>query len=139
MAADLHIHVQTPEVTDEVLARFFGNTLGSKHFNPRPYSQTSDKPYEIVARSPNIWIGEVSWLKAALLGDGDGERFVPGPIQVVQQAIGEDLPVIDDDLIAKIGAAFDVPNTTSYSLAKKIDVWRFLETHRGKRVFTVSW
>jgi len=65
--------------------------------------------------------------------------FVPGTVQQVFDAIGENLPVIDDILISKIGVAFDAGNGTSYSLANREEVLSFLEQHRGKKVFTVSW
>ncbi|MFA5132481.1 MAG: hypothetical protein WC444_04150 [Candidatus Paceibacterota bacterium] len=47
--------------------------------------------------------------------------------------------MIDDILISKIGVAFDAGNGTSYSLANREEVLSFLEQHRGKKVFTVSW
>ena len=134
MAADLYIHV-FEGVTEEELEEFFSNTFGSKHFNlNRP---RRDDIYLKVADTPQIWIGEVSWLKAMVFGDS--EEFIPNTVGAINRGIGEVLPVINDKLIAGIMGAFDLPNDTSYALAKPEDVRAFLEKHRGKRVFTVSW
>lgn len=137
MAADLHIHV-FEGVTEQDLADFNSNTLGSKYFNPRSVAEKSnDTSYDKICETPQIWIGEVSWLKAALFEDS--ENFIPSTVMRISELIGEDLPVLDDELIAGILAAFDAPNDTSYSLANKNEVAAFLEQHKGKQVFTVSW
>lgn len=137
MAADLHIHI-FKGITEQDLADFNSNTFGSKYFNPRSvFEKSKDNSYDKMCETPQIWIGEVSWLKAALLEDS--ERFVPGTVMQISELIGEDLPVLDDELIAKILAAFDTPNATGYSLAAADEVAEFLEQHKGKQVFTVSW
>jgi hypothetical protein len=141
MAADLHIHV-FPEggLTEEDFANFFSHSLGSKWFNlgSRDYF---DKEVEAsrnkVMETENLWVGEVSWLKAALFGDED--TFVPGPVAQVNGIIGEDLPIIDDALIGRIREALRVANTTSYEVSREDEVVAFLELHKGKRAFTISW
>lgn len=150
MAADLYIHVLTDEVTEEVLARFFNSTMGSKWFQNQPYKEAElnwREDYKLVGGSPKIWVGEVSWLKAALFEDGDS--YIPSAVATVSDLIGEELPIVDDDLIAGVRQAFDLPNNTAkeggvmsgqgYHLAKADEVVAFLEQHKGKRVFTVSW
>jgi hypothetical protein len=137
MAADLHIHV-FEGITERHLALLFENSLGSKYFNPRARGERSTATYEAVANTPNIWIGEVSWLKAMLLQDGE-TTYVPAPVQTIAGLIDEELPTLDDKLIADILAALDLPNTTQYKLAKREAVAKFLLQHKGKRVFTVSW
>jgi hypothetical protein len=135
MAADMHIHVLKEPFTEADLASFMSNVLGSKYFNPRPganldlFSKCSD--------TPNVWVGEVSWLKANLADDAD--TFIPGPVQKVHDLIGEDLPVIDDALIAKVREAFNDENKTTYNVAPPAKVLEFLEQHKGEKVFTVSW
>ena len=60
-------------------------------------------------------------------------------MQLVQEAVGEDLPALDDELERKILAAFEAKNETGYSLATVDEVRAFLTAHKGKRLFTVSW
>lgn len=137
MGADLHIHVLPADgsVTEEHIALGNQHVLGSKHFDLfQPNSNHPDRwKY---ASTESVWIGSVSWLKAAFFDDS--ERFVPSTVQIVSDAVGEDLPVIDDELIAKIGAAWDTENTTSYSIAKREEVVSWLEAHRGLKAYTVS-
>lgn len=90
-----------------------------------------------ISNTPNIWVGEVSWLKAALFKDGD--TFIPSPIQKIYDLIGEDLPVIDDKFIADAKQALSVKNSTKYSLSNTKDIIDFLKQHKGMRCFTVSW
>lgn len=143
MSADLHIHVYEGLEEDD-LPQFCRNTMGSKRFGggfgfaglrsgPLP-----EAIYDRIGATPQIWIGEVSWLKAALVEDGD-ETFIPSTVQVVHDAIGEDLPVLDGDLYEKIVTAFSEENRTGYRLAELEDVKTFLREHMGKRLFTVSW
>lgn len=141
MAADLEIHVLVAPCTEEHLARFFSSHLGSKYFNWNRRSakekELESEAYEVVANTPSVWVGEVSWLKAALTDDPD--TFIPGPVVVIQDIIGEDLPIIDDALINQICAAFKQENTTGYDVSEGNGVRDFLEKYRGERVFTVSW
>jgi hypothetical protein len=161
MAADLHIHVRTPELTDEILRCFFASTIGDgKWCIPFPDDDEKDLsnfwaqrdelerncpqddfehgtgPYFLVANSPNIWIGEVSWLKAGLFEDG--ERFIPSLVEQVFVLV-EEHQFITDDFIKKIKESFNLDNKTAYKLAKMEDVMAFLELHKGKEIFTVSW
>jgi hypothetical protein len=208
VAADLHIHVMTDDMTEEDLACFFSNTLGSKwgpQMLPDNFDDLDDEAkktawrgfnggtvfenhcemngkwwqlskeereaeasrwgmstkfrdenpenlphfsqcihWSRIANSPNIWIGEVSWLKAQLF-DKPGQ-FIPEPVGHISDAIDEDMPVIDDDLIELIMEAFTLPNSTGHGDFKVFEVTdrgekvrEFLEEHRGKRCFTVSW
>lgn len=140
MAADLSIHV-LEGVTEDDLSVFFSHTLGSKHcklFEKFPEQAAQDKAWSAVSESPSVWVGEVSWLKADLLDAK--EEFVPDIVGQVHEIIGENLPEIDDALIGKIhGAFFKSKPHTLYKVAEKEYVMKFLEEHRGKRVFTVSW
>lgn len=147
MAADLHIHAADESITEAHMAAMFSNLMGSKWFNPKSIGELEGRTEEEKRRGlqlhqetvacPSIWIGEVSWLKAGLLDDPD--TFVPAPVQAIADLIGEELPVIDDELISKIMAALDLPNATDYLLANPAEVRTFLEEHRGKRAFTISW
>lgn len=123
MAADLHIHVVTEGAEGE-------DGVVSAPAYPDQWDPSS------VARSPNVWVGEVSWLKADLFGSED---YVPAPVQAVFDLIGDELPVVDDALIEGVVRAMGLPNATRYSLAEVDEVRAFLEAHRGLRAFTVSW
>ena len=136
MAADLHIHI-FEGITEKDLAGFFANTWGSKYFNLGRGSSWDDPSRRKVGNTPQIWVGEVSWLKAALFEDS--ESFIPDPVGAISELVGEDLPVIDDSFIVKIKEAMAIPNETGYSLANAEEIVVFLEEHKGKRVFTISW
>lgn len=140
MSADLHIYILQDKFTERDVADFFAGTFGSKHFDfaASLFQQHfgGGKNWDLIDDAPNVWIGEVSWLKAMVFDDR--ERFVPNTVQAVSDIIGEDLPVIDDALIARVREAFSLDNGTDFDLANVDDVCKFLETHRGKRAFTVS-
>lgn len=150
MAADLHIHVFAEgELTEENFRAYFSNTLGSKWFNPLSCGMANAVEHlrRPVGDAPSVWVGEVSWLKAALLGDD--ESYIPEAVEAVNSIIGEDLPVVDDEMIEKIRAALCLSNRTTrpggvhggagYGVSEPRDVCAFLEQHRGKRAFTISW
>ncbi len=135
MSADLHIHV-LEGVTEDDVAMMNSNVMGSKHFR----WDAPQKPLDLftkISDTPNVWIGEVSWLKAALFEDPD--TFVPDPVDKVSEIVGEDLPVIDEDIIDQITAALRLPNNTRYSIADPGEVRAFLEQHKGKKIFVISW
>jgi len=139
MSADMHIHI-FEGIEEKDLKIFFSNTIGSKYCLPigvKVSDEAWEKAYEKIANTPNIWIGEVSWLKAGLTSNP--EKYVPAPIQKISDIIGEDLPKIDDELIQKVENALRLKNTTSYQVANPKDVVKFLKKHKGKKVFTVSW
>lgn len=146
MAADLHIHV-FEGCTEEDLAHFFANSVGSKWFagfgvgsdrqNCYKNNCESTGPCNRVTSTPSIWIGEVSWLKAALFDDP--ETFVPGPVAQIADLIREDLPVLTEELKEKILSALKTENKTGYSISEEAPVKEFLEKQIGKKLFTISW
>ena len=94
-------------------------------------------------RTPSVWVGEVSWLKASIFED-EAATFIPGPVQAISDLIGEDLPILTPELREKILDALHGPNTTTYAVAdaasaKYAEVVAFLDKHMGERLFTVSW
>lgn len=140
----MHIHVYEG-ITENDLSDFFWNSMGSKYFGGglgiiaarRAGEGKFDAAYKKISDTPNIWIGEVSWLKAGLFNNE--ETYVPGPVSIIKDLIGENLPTIDEELIDKIEAALNAKNTTDYSVAKPDEVVGFLLQHKGKKCFTVSW
>ena len=144
MSADLHIHI-LKDVTEQDVREF-----------EEPFVMTADNGgeednredlYIIIENTPNIWIGEVSWLKADLFDDP--ETFIPDTVQKISDLIGDDFPTLDENLLNQIEDAFDLPNKTvkkdgvwsgkGYRIAKKKDVIGFLKQYIGYKLFTVSW
>lgn len=146
MSADLHIHVMVG-ITEEDLAIFFQDTMGSKYCIERTpsadveYDEAKEIEEDAVHRkvigTPAVWVGEVSWLKAWLTDDK--KTFIPGTIARIEEIIGEKRPVINDKFIDRIMKAFSLKNKTTYKLAKPQLIKTFLQRYRGKRVFTISY
>lgn len=135
MAADLHIHVRSKGLTDEMLRVFNGTWIcGGPDDNSDEMEPARD---EVFRRCPAVWVGEVSWIKAWLFEDDD--TFIPGPIEKIQALIGDaGDKVIDEALIDAVREAFGVPNDTGYPLAIADDVCAFLSAHKGEKAFCVS-
>ena len=144
MSADLHIRI-LKDVTENDVREF-----------DEPFIMTADNGgaedrrnelYSKIGNTPCVWIGEVSWLKAMLFEDS--ETFIPDTVQKISDLIGDDFPVLDENLLNQIEGAFDLPNKTvkkdgvwssnGYSIAKKKDVIEFLKQYIGYKLFTVSW
>ena len=139
MAADLHIHCLTEQYTQEHYKASCANSLGSKYFNPQRERQPNPfASLEPAEHAPQIWIGEVSWLKAELFDEGS-EAFIPDTVGTIADLIGEDFPTLNGELRDRILAAFDLRNTTGYQLAKKAEVETWLNEHLGKQLVTISW
>lgn len=146
MSADLHIHAMTDEMTIDDLKCFFSKNLGSKYFSgffsdgPCRENKLADcSHWQKIIKSPQIWIGEVSWLKQALMGERDGE-YVPDAVQAVHDLIGEDLPVLDANLRAKIlKAAIPKEPHPFYQTTKSEELPLWLKENEGRTLFTVSW
>ena len=149
MAADMHIHVLPNEVNSDFFKRFNSNCLGSKWFgwvSNKEYSKHFGEDSDLIWDCPNVWVGEVSWLKDAFFED---DSYIPNTVEAIFDIIGEDLPILDDVMIEKIRDAFNLPNRSiknggvyegkGYALADVDKVVAFLNQHKGKRVFTVSW
>lgn len=148
MAADLSIHAyEHGSVREEVFEAFFANSLGHK-YGPKITQlglqmkvQEMDwmEACKIVSNIPKVWVGEVSWLKAALFEDGN-ETFVPAPVQAVSSLFGDDHKLIDDTFIAQLEACFiTTVNQTSYDVTRWPEVEKFAIEHKGHLGFTVSW
>jgi len=135
MSADLHIHV-LEGCTEEDLSNFFACTIGTKYFDEE-LPDCDLVVWERVVNTPNIWVGERSYPTPAVFNDAT--RFGPAYVQVVEDAIGEDLPVVDDALIWKIRKAMAAVHKTPCEAASTAKVVKFLKRHRGKRVFAVLW
>ena len=137
MAADLHIHIADNKIEKDVIESFKRYVWSSEKGNIDEKGNILIYDERKVDSTPNVWIGEVSWLKAGLLNDS--ETFIPSTVQAVYDVIANKLPVITDEFIEKIIKTFGLPNKTSYKLANSKDVKKFLEKHKGKKAYTISW
>jgi hypothetical protein len=140
MSADLHLHIfDERRIDTQTLERFFVRIFGSKHFGPmRISTEQWEEAMRRVSNTPQCWIGEVSWAKAMVFEEGE-ELFVPSPVRVVHDLVGEELPTLDDELVNKIIAALELENKTHFRVASVPTVLPFLKAHRGERVFCVTW
>lgn len=132
MSADFQIHILENCTKNDVVM-----------FHDSDYDENL---YDIIGSTPGVWIGEVSWLKAFLLGNNN--TYVPTTILKINELINDnklknkldcELLELTDELIGQIISCFDVANTTDYKLADVNDVKEFLNIHKGKQIFTVSW
>lgn len=139
MGADMSIHI-FKELTEDDLADFFDHTLGSKYFRGFHCKQDFNKwnkALDKIAKTPSIWIGGVSWLKASVFDDD--ETYVPDPVQKISELIGEDLPILDESLLNQIVDALQLENTTEYRINEPDKVKEFLNEHMGEKLFIVNW
>ena len=91
-----------------------------------------------VNRTEDVWVGEVSWLKAAFLEDS--KTFIPQPVLLVSELIPRGwLTTIDVELIDKVAEALMVENQTQYALSTGAEVINFLAHHKGRKAFNISW
>ncbi len=139
MSADLHIHI-LEGITIETLKRFQCNTLGTVFFDPslwQAHAKHSDEDHNAVEKTPSVWVGEVSWLKAAVFNDPDS--FIPNPIEAVAELFKQGVVDITDELIERVEKALERSNQTAYRIERKEPVVDFLKEHKGKKAFTISW
>ena len=144
MSADMVIHIEQG-LAEEDLQCFFKSTLGSKYFGGLLGSSyvCAEKDilcshWERVSNTPSVGVGEVSWLKAALL---ESDVYIPGPIEQINTLL-DDHPVLTAELVQQISDAFKSPNDSIYQLDSegvRERVVEFVEQYLGQRAFTISW
>lgn len=97
-----------------------------------------DLDMDVIYSTPDVWVGEVSWLKAGLTENGE-TKYIPNTISRVSEIVGYELPVLTQEMIDEIKKAFALENDTQYSLAPVDIVVDFLKQYVGKKVFMISW
>ena len=143
MSADLIIHLYTDgSITDEQFGVFFRDHLGSRwaRFCPKGVKWGDERhrdAWDAVLKTDYISVGGNSALKAMIFGDL--ATYVPGPVDVTFELIGEDHPFVTDELIAKFREKASADNLTSYSCSALSKIANDLENHKGKRAFLVNW
>lgn len=144
MGAQLCIHV-FKGLTERDFQVFFANTMGSKYFRGLGGGYTIaqhealgyDEILTKIMDTPSVGVGDWSPLKASIMEEGD--QYIPTPLEKIQEIVGEDLPVIDNEMIKKVGDALGLENKTHYDVSSDVPIISFLMKHRGEQVFTVSW
>lgn len=144
MAADLKIHIQTDEITEQHLQAFFANTMGSPYFNPGSASRDDEREArEAILEAPSIHVCEQSTLKAGLTDDRD--TYIPKLAESVTAHLGTRPSPIDDAVIADVKrVACWLDETDDESIypvdaTKAHEIVNFLQEHHGEQAFTVSW
>lgn len=135
MAADLCIHVLDGATEADVRDFFAGGNWDEA-------TKSWGAAHSRVSKTPSVWVGEVSYLRAALTGDAGSS--VPTVVLRVGQVIGDHLPVIDEEMIERVAEAWALPPNAAqavggYKVAERDKVLGFLRQHAGKRAFTVAW
>ena len=101
---------------------------------------TTSLYYKLGELCPNVWVSEVSFLKASLFGDDD---YIPGVVQVVQELIGEDFPVLNDELLQKLTDAINADYDPSYygqmHQNTKNEIIEWLNENKGSELFIIAW
>lgn len=144
MSAHLYIHIQTDEISNKKLKDIFQTYINSEFFD---YSTIKQRTYEnekknskLLQETPNIKVGPISNLKAAL--SKEQEKFIPGQLNVFQKRIGNEPTKINNRLIKNIKQ--DIKTSSNNSIYNNDELHiekslRFLEIYKGKKAFTVSW
>ena len=128
MSCDLDIHV-LDGTTEEDYKMASSNCLFSKYFDPiSTGNEAWDRHNEAVSRlrkTPRLCVGELD------SGPNDFEDCISLLV------VGEDFPVIDDELIRKVMSVYsEFHMGWRYGREK---MRRFLKKHRGKKVITFVW
>lgn len=140
MAADLHIHVgPMPIKPAENSVHFLLNGAYDIDFD----KHMVDSKAGIIE---DIWVGEVSWLKAALFEDGD-RNFIPPFVKVVSETFpsvysGKSIEITEElisGLMTKMGIAATLKDETQYDLGDPENILMWLTARKGKQAWTVSW
>ena len=153
MAADLYIHVYEPGSISQYAfnvhySHISGSpTCGKPEFEELPY-ETEQAITNPITKSPNVWIGENSTLKAMIFDD---DNFIPDIVMAITDLIDKwttlEHPIISDTFLKHIEAIFDQydkPHQPSegfipYQHTKREPVIEFLRTHMGEKCYTINW
>lgn len=140
MAADMHIHI-LEGVTEHQVKRFGSNVLGGPYCDCVSYTEHSEHFYNdciAIEQTPQVWVGEVSWLKAVVFDEG--KRYIPDPVGLVADEFEKGIVTITGKMIFRLERELPgTENTTQYKTAPPSKIVEFLKLHEGKKAFTVSW
>ncbi len=137
MSADLHIHIRKAELITSALL-FQDSDMMQQITNPLPM-ELRDRLFTAMSDDPNVHVGEVSWLKAALSEDTD--TYVPSAVETINALIPPTrLTLLTKELIDAVVAALEGNGRApGYAVSGAGPVEIFLREHVGEEVYTVSW
>jgi hypothetical protein len=137
VAVDVAIHVMSAEITCDTLKAFYNNKLGHKWYNTYDMSTIDSGLIRgLIEESPQVWIGEASFLDAAVY---DADDAIPRTVMDVCHLIDDGVTVIDDSFLFDVQEVMDYPNTSKYPVAISRDVLEFLQQYKGMKVFIALW
>lgn len=140
MAADMHIHI-LERVTEHQVKRFGSNVLGGPYWGCASYAEYlehSSDDFDAIRHTPQVWVGEVSWLKAVVFDDV--ESYVPDPVGLIADEFEKGIVTITGKMIFRLEHELPgIENTTQYTIAPSNKIIEFLKLHKGKKAFTISW
>lgn len=148
MAASFTIHFLAGPEQQEAYKLINGNTIGSQYCTLMDGRRSEEDSiardraqslaHKVMATTPAVTIGDVSWLKAAFLEDG--ERFIPSPIERMSELIGEEFPILDANLRDNLLSCLSLKNSSSYpDLISKEELQKALDANMGTTLCHISW
>jgi hypothetical protein len=169
MSADMHIITFDPTLFDPERVKSYVNFNPLEELNQETSEQKqsfqelnaehnafADRLYhaeDSLDHMDNIWIGQVSWLKASF-GLGQ-DKYIPAVVQHTFDVFASrgGATIVDEEFIRDILAGFDLPSSSVYEstppadeednwyagIAKKDDTEKWLRDNIGKWVFADSW
>ena len=142
MAVDVYIHLIDGFVTEEDLKCFFSKVIGSKYYldyknGPRTHENVLNCEHsQNIESSPNVYIGEASFLKRSLDKDG---LYVPDTVQRIIDIISDnedEFSIVNRNLIKEVKKAFKIKNRAlNYEVGNEKEVIMFLKECKRKKVF----
>jgi len=168
MSADLHIILIDPQLIDVELVKKYAtfevpdNVESSKFFELQEkhqerisllYGDVHDFGSYVYPFKEDVWVGQVSWLKASLSGEYD--RYVPSLVAHVSQTYFDNggAVVITDEFIESLLAGYEQHHETpsiyedssinaeehETGVTRKETLEKFLRSHLGEWSFADSW
>ena len=168
MSADLHIILIDPQLIDVELVKKYatfeipddaeGNQfleLQEKYqeFIPILYGNVQDLESYVYPFKEDVWVGQVSWLKASLSGEYD--RYIPSLVAHVHQTYFANggAVVLTDEFIDSLLAGYEQPHDAlsiyedssihaeehETGVTRKETLEKFLRSHLGEWSFADSW
>ena len=135
MSASFYLHIKTWAITENDLKI----ALGGNNLSASTIKEVN-KAYNKINHTPCVYIGDVSWLKAALLED---IKYIPSSIEKISNIFHNQdgiCVILTDEIIIEITEALLLPNDSDYTLGNNVNkkMKRFLKNHRGQEAFVVT-
>jgi len=170
MSADLHIITFSPEridpqvIIDYNTADYIDNSDGSFDMENIEYVQSVGEVYHNAVfgdindestwhrYDDDIWVGQVSWMKAGLFGEAGYREWIPRSVEAIQKLYNKQpggILVITPQIIPVFTTAFSLPHDSHFEkrhadgqksrgVNKARNIKKFLEANIGKMSFVES-